>query len=160
MKSKWMLALALGLLGAAIYGGSVLATPQAGFTTVQLAKGLYDDYGVSIALDRARERGKLADIYVVRNTIAPGGHSGWHSHPGPSFVTVTSGQITAYDADDPTCTPKVYKAGEGLIDQVRGGQVHLIRNETAEPAETVTVQILPRDAARRIDTPAAGNCRF
>jgi quercetin dioxygenase-like cupin family protein len=160
MKSKWMLALLFCLAAAAVFGTTVLATPQVGFSTVQLAKGLYDDYGVSIALDRARERGKHADIYVVRNTIAPGGHSGWHTHPGPSFVTVTSGQVTAYEADDPTCTGKVYKAGEGLIDQVRSNQVHLIRNETSEPAETITVQILPRDAQRRIDTPNPGNCRF
>ena len=27
-----------------------------------------------------------SDIYVVHNTIVPGGHTGWHSHPGPSLI--------------------------------------------------------------------------
>jgi hypothetical protein len=48
-----------------------------------------------------------SDLYVVRNTFPPGAHTGWHSHPGPSLVTVTCGTITAYDDDDPTCTPTV-----------------------------------------------------
>ena len=34
-----------------------------------------------------------SDIYVVRNAIAIGGQSGWHSHPGPSLITVTIGEV-------------------------------------------------------------------
>jgi quercetin dioxygenase-like cupin family protein len=100
-----------------------------------------------------------SDVWVTRNAIAPGGHSGWHTHPGPSLIVVTAGEIMAYEGDDRTCTPKRYTAGQGFIDP-GGGHVHLLRNETGAPAETVAVQILPKDAQRRLDVPAPGNCPF
>jgi hypothetical protein len=34
----------------------------------------------------------------------------------------------------------------------------MLRNETGAPAETIAVQLLPKDAARRIDVPDPGNC--
>ena len=100
-----------------------------------------------------------SDVYAVRNTFDPGGSTGWHTHPGPSLVIVTLGTITAYDGDDPSCTPKVYTAGQGFVDP-GGGHVHLLRNETNLHAETVAIQIIPNDASRRIDMPAPGNCPF
>lgn len=105
-------------------------------------------------------RSKLAsEVWVTRNAIAVGGQSGWHTHPGPSLILVTAGEIRAYEGDDTTCTAKTYRAGEGFIDP-GGGHVHLLRNESSAPAETVAVQFLPKDATRRIDSPAAGNCPF
>jgi quercetin dioxygenase-like cupin family protein len=100
-----------------------------------------------------------SDVYVTRNAIAVGGHSGWHTHPGPSLIIVTLGEITAYEGDDPTCAPKRYRAGEGFVDP-GGSHVHLLRNESGAPAETIAVQFLPREAMRRVDAPAPGNCGF
>ncbi len=101
-----------------------------------------------------------SDLYVVRNTFAAGGHTGWHTQPGPSLITVTVGTITAYEGDDPTCTPHVYPQGSTLIDP-GGRHVHLLRNETGVNAVTVAVQLVPAGAPRRIDvTPAPGNCPF
>jgi hypothetical protein len=35
----------------------------------------------------------------------------------------------------------------------------MLKNQTTAPAETVAVQLLPKDAPRRIDVPVApGNC--
>jgi quercetin dioxygenase-like cupin family protein len=48
-----------------------------------------------------------ADVYVVTNTVLPGGNSGWHTHAGPSIVAVKSGTATVYDGDDPSCTPMI-----------------------------------------------------
>jgi quercetin dioxygenase-like cupin family protein len=126
-------------------------------TPTQVAKGGFD--AIDINNFRSRSTRDPSDVYVIRNVFAPGGTSGWHTHPGPSLVTVTVGEITAYDSDDPSCTPTVYKVGEGFVDP-GGGHVHLLRNETGAPAETVAVQIVPKDATRRIDAPAPGNCRF
>jgi quercetin dioxygenase-like cupin family protein len=106
-----------------------------------------------------RETKEESDVYVTRNAIAVGGHSGWHTHPGPSLIIVTLGEIMAYDADDPPCTPTRYRAGAGFVDP-GDGHVHLLRNESGAPAETVAVQFLPKDATRRIDAPAPGNCPF
>jgi len=62
---------------------------------------------------------------------------------------VTKGEITAYEGDDPKCRPTVHRAGEGFVDP-GDGHVHVLRNETSAPAETVAVQILPKGVPRRI----------
>jgi hypothetical protein len=43
---------------------------------------------------------------------------------------VASGTVTAYEGDDPTCTPLVYTQGMGFVDS-GGDHVHVIRNEGA-----------------------------
>jgi quercetin dioxygenase-like cupin family protein len=98
-----------------------------------------------------------SDLYVVRNTFDSGATTGWHTHPGPSLITVTVGTITAYDGDDPTCTPHIYPQGSTFIDP-GGGHVHLLRNESGSQAVTVAVQLVPDGFARRIDRPNPGNC--
>jgi len=64
---------------------------------------------------------------VTRNAIAIGGQSGWHTHPGPSLITVTVGAIVAYDSD--TCAPRQYGTGDTFVDP-GDGHVHLLRNES------------------------------
>jgi quercetin dioxygenase-like cupin family protein len=59
--------------------------------------------------------------------IAPGGNTGWHSHPGPVVVLIKSGQMSFYDGDDPTCTARTYSAGQAFIDSGQG-HVHIARN--------------------------------
>ena len=95
-----------------------------------------------------------SDVYVVDNKFAPGGTSGWHSHPGPSLILVVAGTVTNYPGDDPSCTPQVYTKGDGFIDP-GSGDAHMLRNETSAPAETIAVQLLPKAAVRRIDVPVA-----
>jgi len=168
MKSKWVWALLLVVVGVAVYAGTVLATPGSGISTENLlapvASGQFGEIDAKTETDsyelELKTRG-LSDVYVVRNTFQPGGgHSGWHTHPGPSLITVTSGTISNYSGDDPNCTPQVYSAGMGFVDP-GGGHAHLIRNEGSVPAVTVAVQLLPAGAPRRIDvTPAPVNCGF
>jgi quercetin dioxygenase-like cupin family protein len=94
------------------------------------------------------------DLYVVQITFAPvtaagpGGTTGWHTHPGPSLVTVVQGAITAYIQGD--CTPHVYTAGMSFVD-IGAGDVHLLRNEGTVPAVTVAVQFIPHGFPRRLD---------
>ena len=98
-----------------------------------------------------------SDLWVVRNSIAGGGQSGWHTHPGPSLITVTIGEILAYESDNPACLPKRYSAGQGFVDH-GSGHVHLIQNASpTAAAETVAVQFLPVGATRRIDMPQPTN---
>ena len=42
-----------------------------------------------------------SDVYVSTITIQPGGHGGWHSHPGPSIIAVKSGVAVAGSSADP-----------------------------------------------------------
>jgi quercetin dioxygenase-like cupin family protein len=92
-----------------------------------------------------------SDTYVQDVTIAPGGYSGWHSHPGISFVMVRSGTATFYQAADPA-TPHVYSAGTGFVEEP--GDVHNAVNEGDTDLELVVFYLLPKGAPRRIDEPA------
>ena len=65
-------------------------------------------------------KGQSQEVIQVNNAqetviqqviIAPGGHTGWHSHPGPVVVLIKSGQMSFYDSEDPTCTVRTYSAG-------------------------------------------------
>ena len=91
----------------------------------------------------------VSDVYVVRNVIQPGGHTGWHSHLGPSIISVVSGVATNYEGDDPQGT--VHPAGTAFVDD--GNHAHIVRNEGTVPLELVAFQILPAGATRRIDEP-------
>ena len=99
------------------------------------------------------------DIVVRTHDYAPGGSTGWHTHPGPVFITVLEGEVTFYEYDDPTCTPPVVRAGEGYVDTGRG---HFGRNESAtQPAKDVTVIIAPVGGAFRGELAAPGPyCSF
>lgn len=153
---------AMALLASPLIAAPAHATPASGFTAVQQWKG---DFGPMLV--KGEKTGtwdvKLttkgaSDVYVTRNSIAVGGHSGWHMHPGPSLITVAVGEITVYDSSDPLCTPKTYRAGEGLIDT--GDHAHLVKNESGAVAETVAVQFLPDGSTRRIDASPPNNCTF
>jgi quercetin dioxygenase-like cupin family protein len=175
MKAKWILALSVGLLALAAYVGNVLATPSAGLTTTILAKATVDDLDLSghqittavgphgkqhpsVWLAWIKTHG-LSDLYVVDNKLAPnGGTTGWHSHAGPSLIFVVAGTVTNYASDEPGCKPRVYTAGQSLVDP-GGDDVHMLRNEDPSvTAETIAVQFLPQGATRRIDEPAPNGC--
>jgi len=98
-----------------------------------------------------------ADVYVVTNTVKPGGDSGWHTHPGAGVVLVKAGVATVYDGDDPSCTATTYPAGTGFVDS-GAGHAHLVRNEGPEQLITVAFQIIPAGASRRLDRPNPGHC--
>lgn len=158
----------VGMITSAMIAAPAQATPATGFTAVQQWKGTYASLQINTETDRHKDKDdkwdvKLmtkdtSDIHVVRNAIAINGQSGWHTHPGPSLITVTIGEITAYDSIDPLCSPKRYRAGEGFVDF--GDHAHLLRNESGAAAETVAIQFLPLGATRRIDAPAPSNCNF
>jgi quercetin dioxygenase-like cupin family protein len=93
----------------------------------------------------------VAPIFVRAST-------GWHTHPGPVFITVTQGEVTFYEVDDPTCSPTVVKAGEGYVDTGHG---HIGRNENGNPARDIAVVIAPVGGAFRSELPAPGPyCAF
>jgi quercetin dioxygenase-like cupin family protein len=165
MKSKWVLTLLVVSICVAGYAGNVLATTKAGPTTTILGKATFDQFnltGRTHPADLWRAKLKthgLSDLYVVDNKFAIGADTGWHSHPGPSLILVVSGTVTNYMGDDPTCTPHTYSAGSGFVDP-GGKDVHILRNESGAPAETIAVQLLPNGAVRKTDAPDPGNCHF
>jgi hypothetical protein len=153
------------VVAAGAYAGLATATPAAGFVGSTISRGRFEEIDArSSAIPEQHWQAKLktqgqSDVYVQSNVWAPGGTTGWHSHPGFSLITVTAGAVTAYDSDDPSCTPRVYTVGMGFIDH-GGDHAHVLRNEGAVEARTTAVQFVPPDATRRIDVPDPGNCPF
>src|SRR5829696_4743731 len=102
MKLKLMSAVvfvgcALGLVALKV----VRATPQQGVGTTILTGGAVELGEVDVKSESDVNEVEIriggdSDVYVVRNLVAPGGHTGWHSHPGPSIISVVSGTATEY----------------------------------------------------------------
>jgi len=158
--NKLVCGLALAFLAVLGVAATAYATASSGFSTEQLSLGRFGEMRINTGDVKLKTKGD-SDVYVVRNTVVPGGQSGWHYHPGPSLITVVQGTATFYDSDDPTCTPRVFPAGSGIIDDsVDASHVHLLRNEGTTNLITVTMQIVPAGAPRRVDAPAPGNCPF
>jgi hypothetical protein len=98
------------------------------------------------------------DIAVTNIVVVPGGHSGWHYHPGPVLVIVKTGTITFYHGDDPTCSPQVHPAGTAFVE--KGGDVGIARNEGTVEATVVATFFVPAGSPTRLDAAAPGNCAF
>jgi len=97
-------------------------------------------------------------VVVQQVSFAPGGHTGWHSHPGATQIFVVSGTFSFYSA---TCTRQDFTAGQGAIEP--GGGVQLARNEsTTEPLNLFVVyyDVPPGvPGGFRVDSPEPATCQ-
>ena len=164
---RWKLTFA-GVLLAGAFGGIALrvawATAPKGVTNALIAGPVVlgeiqvvqenPIYGAMI-----KTRG-LSDAVARNLSIAPGGDTGWHSHPGPVFVLVTAGTGSFYHAADPTFTPTIFPAGTGFVEGGGIGDVHIFRNEGSGPLEVTVLFLVPHGAPTRIDEPAPPGAPF
>jgi quercetin dioxygenase-like cupin family protein len=169
MRLRLLSATALALVGiAALIILPANATPQSGVSSVTIAQGAFEEIDVFAKTDidpgnptdywKAMISTKGASrLFVVQNTVTPGGTFGWHSHTGPSLVIVMSGTATEYEGDDPTCTPHVHPAGTTFVD---AGEAtgHLVRNEGSVNLVVTVVRLVPEGAPQRVDLPNPGYC--
>jgi quercetin dioxygenase-like cupin family protein len=136
-------------IGMALAGLS-LATPSVGAVSIEFGRHTVPHFRAKFT-DR--------DVVVGENSFAPGGSSGWHSHPGKTIIGVQRGAITIYRGDDPTCTGTTYSAGDAFLE--RPGVVYNGRNEGAVAAVVnVTYLSVPIGGSPRIDQPQPANCPF
>ena len=131
------------------------ASTPVGVTPTLIGRATYEPFRVktdhnSLVDFEAKAKSHL-DMVVRTHDYAVGGSTGWHTHPGPVFINVIQGQVTFYEADDPTCTPHVVSAGQGYVDTGNG---HLGRNETGQPAKDVSVILAPVNLPFRGELPA------
>src|SRR5215218_117623 len=98
--------------------GIALATPGVGIVSAPVhARGTNADLlNVHSKAGVKLQTKSSVDFVTQQISIAPGGTTGWHSHPGPVLVTVKSGQLTIVYADEPTCVGRTYTAGESFVD--------------------------------------------
>ena len=98
------------------------------------------------------------DTAYQQLTIAPGGHTGWHTHPGPTFVAVAAGEGTLYHGTS-GCPSHKYGANSGFMQP--STEVHNMRNEGSTPLVLWAFYALPpgtSNAAIRVDQPQPTAC--
>ena len=105
MKRKLSLLAAMTLLALAVSVAVTMASPPSGVTPTVLARGTYDAFKVKSSpnspVDFKAKAKSPIDLVVRRHDYAVGSTTGWHTHPGPVFITVTVGQLT----EDVVLTP-------------------------------------------------------
>ena len=149
--------------------GIALATPGIGIigAPVQARGTLQDDessirrVGWELFLSSFR-RGSGTDFVTQTISIAPGGTTGWHTHPGPVLVTVKSGALTVVYANDSSCAGTTYTAGQSFID-FGNANIHTALNKGPLPTELWATYIVPGAAGTtpfRIDAASPGTCNF
>jgi hypothetical protein len=142
------------------------ATPQFGVSSVTIAQGAFEDIdvltktdidtGVATSYWKAMITTKGAShLFVLQNTVVPGGTFGWHSHSGPSLVMVVAGTATEYHGDDRTSTPYLHAAGSTFVDEGEATG-HLVRNEGTVNLVVIVVRLVPEGVVQRIDLPNPG----
>lgn len=161
-KTKWVIGF-LCVLVVSAYTMFTWASPPVGVTPTLIGRATFERFKVKTdaqaPFDYMAQAKPGIDMVVRTHDYAPGSYTGWHTHPGPVFISVLEGSVTFYEYDDPTCTPKVVTAGQGYVDTGLG---HIGRNETGLPAKDVTVFILPiGETHLREELPAPGPfCAF
>ena len=169
-RQKHYVAAIAGIVALVGLGASsvIEATPPLGISFTPVARATLPEFMVkrkdhgadwSVRLDADQE----IDVATQIVTFPPGAYSGWHTHPGPVFFTVRSGTLTVYEGEDPLCESHVFPAGTGAVEAGSDAHSHMVRNETAAPAEAVVTYIVPVGTPQsqlRTDLPNPGNCPF
>jgi len=99
--------------------------------------------GIKLSADRR------IDVAVAHLTFQPSGSTGWHRHPGPTVVTITTGELTITDNK---CRSRIYYAGDTFVED--GPTRHLAVNTAGTTTETIVAFFVPR-AAPALTIPAA-----
>jgi hypothetical protein len=145
-------------------------TVASGFASTPVARGGSPAFHIrsTDGFDVEIKTKDSTDIAMANVVVAPGGTSGWHTHPGPVFVVVKTGTITFYragkhsglDGDEenpnnaahgPTCSRTVYPAGSAFVEVPAPGHVMLAKNEGGTEATISATYFAPAGAALRID---------
>ena len=139
-----IMALAIGMA----VTGLALATPGSNAVNTELARQ---------SVPKLTAHFVNRDIVVTEFSFAPGGVTGWHSHPGKVIVGVARGSITLYRGTDPACAGTTYTAGEVFIEHP--AVVHQAVNEgTVATVLNATYLGVPIGQSPRIDEAQPVNC--
>ena len=98
------------------------------------------------------------DYSFRRLVIAPGGSTGWHSHPGQLAGTFKEGTLLHNRAAD-CSVDGLYNAGQGITELAGPEEVHIGRNVGPVPVLVEMLYINPAGTERSLDAPDPG-CGF
>ena len=146
-----LLLIVLACVAVAIAGGVALATPGEGTVGTLLARGSNSDE-VTVHTDAVKLKTEgPTDVVVVTQTWQPGGHSGWHSHPGPVLFTLKEGALSVFDGN---CNAREITAGEAFVEPV--GEPMEVKNYGTVPAVGYFAIVLAPGELGRVDEPSPG----
>jgi quercetin dioxygenase-like cupin family protein len=109
----------------------------------------------AVVLSQASHDGQ--DYITKEITIAPGGSTGWHWHPGRVFGVVREGTLTHTIAN--CSVDAVYPAGSPVTESTGPNNVHIGRNLGPDPLVMWITYIEPAGGPLSIDAPDPG-CPF
>jgi quercetin dioxygenase-like cupin family protein len=89
-----------------------------------------------------------SDFYIQDLAIAPGGYTGWHTHPGIFIGTVITGSVDFYNAK---CAKKTFTVGEVWTENA---ELHAVANHGSVDTHMQFVYLIKKGEPRRIDQPA------
>ena len=152
----------IALAATAVASVAALATPGIGRLYQNLLAFGSVDEDITQHLVRGGERGtewelKLktkgaSDVYIQESGFAPGGYTGWHTHPGLLVLTVIDGTVTLYDEN---CVGRVFQTGDVFTEDE---SVHNLVNAGTVNAHVKSFYIVQKGKLRReeADAPACG----
>jgi len=154
MMRRALLLVAVGVAVLALVGGAALATLPSGQISTLITRATLGEFKAKNDGIQVKSNHRLADVAVVKIELEPGGHTGWHHHPGVGLASVASGAVTFYDEE---CGTTVYEAGEGFLES--GDEPMLVRNEGSVDAVFYVTFIVPTETtALRIDDSQPEGC--
>lgn len=128
-------------LSVVIGTGTATATPGSGVTSVTLADKVIGN----------------TDYVVKEITIAAGGSTGWHYHPGPVYGVVRQGVLTHNGSD--CFLDGIYHAGQFIKEGNGSGYIHIGRNLGSTPVILDVLYEDPVGSPLAVDAPNPG-CSF
>jgi quercetin dioxygenase-like cupin family protein len=128
------------------------ADAGSGFTSVLIASGQSaHSFGIH------QQKGN--DVVTTQNTVAPGGFSGWHSHPGFAVLVIKSGELTLYSepVGGGECSVKIYTAGQVFLEKP-DDEENAVNTGTVPTVLAVTFFNVPHGGSARIERTNPGDC--
>lgn len=150
MRHRKHVGLALIALSLATMVGVAAATLSSGVTVEPVGVGtIEEDFKIT--------QGDELGVVIARFTIAPGGTTGWHTHPGKAVVAIHSGELTLYRAVNGKCQRRTYGPGDGFVEIPT--VTHMARNRGSVPLVLGAALFrIPSSGVTRIDQPNPGVC--
>jgi quercetin dioxygenase-like cupin family protein len=146
--SRYILAALLAVLILATVTTVASATPPSGQTPSNLVVGRLND-SIDVNTDRIKLKTKAAtDVAMFTVTYAPGGYSGWHTHPGILVAVVKSGAVVR----TVQCgTPRTYGVGESFVESDEQPRGEVRNASLTDQAVLQVTQIVPQGSVRRVE---------
>jgi hypothetical protein len=142
-----------------VAGGALASHPQINPATVPVgfltAHSTVNNIPAD-AIQRAFRSGK-ADVFIEHGRLGPNQAVAFHTHPGPSFLTVQTGSVRYEEADAGRCLRRSFGVGRGFVDGPSRRAHRIVAG--ASGADYYEVYLLPRRTGPHFaNVPAPAAC--